>query len=258
MVRIILCITFSIFLSKISLADYVNGVAEKFEITMTKVELCTGAPLANEHDVTCTGATLVGEGSMTFDIASVEAGSAVGTFVATTGLPIGTTFTHAKPTMTRTFTLRGSVEIDGNCTCRTESSSTFNTNASFGKYRSFQAGSCTGTAEDQTLYLPSDSTNHYVCYNSACSSGNSDAVVAKDPTADGRDYTYGLSMEDVPVTQDTFSMIYRLETPYTVGAVAPKINISFATLTALGAEEFTDGLCYVDVFYPRAVFTITD
>jgi hypothetical protein len=255
MIRIILCITFSIFLSKISLAASANGVAEKFEITMTKVELCTGAPLTNEHDVTCTGATLVGEGSMTFDIASVSAGSAVGTFVATTGLPIGTTFTHVKPTMTRTFTLKGSVEIDGNCTCRTESSSTFNTGASYGKYKSLQAGSCTGSAEDQTLYLPTDGTV-FLCQEAACTTTGITNTVVKDPT--GLDSSYGLAMEDPAVSQDTFSMIYQLASPYTVSAVAPKINISFATLTALGTNEYTDGKCFVEVYYPRAIISVTD
>ena len=255
MIRFTLLIIFIISFSKNVAAVYVNGVAEKFEITMTKVELCTGAPLANEHDVTCTTATVVGEGTMTFDIASVTAGASVGTFVATTGLPIGTIFTHIKPTMTRTFTLRGSVQIDGNCTCRTEASSTFNSGASFGKYKSLQAGSCTGTAEDQTLYLPTDGTN-FLCQEEACTTTGITWNIDKDPTS--FNYSYGLAMSDPTVSEDSFSMIYKLETPYTVSAVAPKINIAFATLTALGTNEYTDGKCYVEVYYPRAIISITD
>ena len=255
MIRFTLLIIFIISFSKNVAAVYVNGVAEKFEITMTKVELCTGAPLANEHDVTCTTATVVGEGTMTFDIASVTAGASVGTFVATTGLPIGTTYTHIKPTMTRTFTLRGSVQIDGNCTCRTEASSTFNSGASFGKYKSLQAGSCTGTAEDQTLYLPTDGTN-FLCQEEACTTTGITPTINKDPSV--LNYSYGLAMSDPSVSEDSFSMIYKLETPYTVSAIAPKINIAFATQTALGTEEYTDGKCYVEVYYPRAIISITD
>ena len=98
----------------------VTGPATTYKITMKKIELCTGAPLADEHDTTCTGAVVVGTGDTTFDISSVTAGADVGNFVSTAGLPIGTKFTHAKPTMNREFTIKGYAEADSNCFCRTE------------------------------------------------------------------------------------------------------------------------------------------
>ena len=88
----------------------------------------------------------VGTGNKTFDVASVTAGAEVGSFVSTAGLPIGTTFTHAKPTLTREITMKGYVEADSNCWCRTESDSTYNSTT--GKYKSLQYGVCESSEAD--------------------------------------------------------------------------------------------------------------
>ena len=111
-----------------------TGVATVYKVTLQKIELCTAAPLADKNDTTCTGTTTVGTGNKTFDVASVTAGTEVGSFVSTAGLPIGTTFTHMKPTLTREITMKGYVEADSNCWCRTESDSTYNSTT--GKYKS--------------------------------------------------------------------------------------------------------------------------
>ena len=123
----------------------VTGPATTYKITMKKIELCTAAPLADEHDTTCTGAVVVGTGDTTFDISSVTAGADVGNFVSTAGLPIGTKFTHAKPTMNREFTIKGYAEADSNCFCRTESDSTY---GSVNKYYALQWGVCEANATD--------------------------------------------------------------------------------------------------------------
>ena len=94
---ILFCINFS---SQVFAAN-AAGVASIFKITLTKIELCTAVPLDGKNDTTCTGSTTVGTGNKEFDVASVDAGAQVGSFVSTAGLPIGTTFTHAKPTMSR-------------------------------------------------------------------------------------------------------------------------------------------------------------
>ena len=54
------------------------GEATVYKVTLTKIELCTAAPLSSKTDTTCTGATTVGTGNKTFDVASVTAGSQVG------------------------------------------------------------------------------------------------------------------------------------------------------------------------------------
>ena len=76
-------------------------------LLLTQIELCTGAPLADEHDTTCTGSVIVGTGEKTFNITSVSAGLEVGSWLSTAGLPIGTTFTHLKPTIKREIVFKG-------------------------------------------------------------------------------------------------------------------------------------------------------
>ena len=107
------------------------GEATVYKVTMTKVELCTAAPLTNTSDVTCTGAVEVGSGSKEFDIASVTAGADVGGWISTGGLPIGTTFTHIKPTFNKEFTLKGSVEVNASLTCYTDENSTIGSNTKY-------------------------------------------------------------------------------------------------------------------------------
>ncbi len=79
-----------------SLAGGGISFAKKYEITMLKMELCTDAPLVSETDVTCTGSVVLGTGNTVFDIASVLKNEAIGTFVSSTGLPIGTTENNLK------------------------------------------------------------------------------------------------------------------------------------------------------------------
>ena len=242
-----------------------EGPATSYKITMTKLELCTGAPLSDAEDITCTGSVVVGEGSKTFDITSVSAGADVGTFANTSGLPIGTTFTHAKPTMTRTFTIKGYAPTDtdgtGNCYCRTEADATFN--SSIGKYKSWMRGVCETSQtdaetneEEQTLYLLTDGSDISICANDACSSKTDNQNYNKDVSGDTDEY--GLAMEDPAVSQDTFSMIYKFKTPYTVGITAPKISIAFGTQRGVQGNEYSDGLCVIGPYYPRVQLTVTE
>ena len=247
------------------LAAVEEGPATSYKITMTKLELCTAAPLSDAEDVTCTGSVVVGTGNKTFDITSVTAGVDVGTFADTAGLPIGTTFTHAKPTMTRTFTIKGYGPADtdgtGNCYCRTESDATFN--STIGKYKSWMRGVCETTqsaaetnAEEQTLYILTDGSDISLCQNDACSSKTDNQSYDKDVSGDTAEY--GLAMEDPAVSKDTFSMIYKFSTPYTVGITSPKISIAFGTQRGLQANEYSDGLCVIGPYYPRVQLTVTD
>ena len=241
-----------------------NGAATVYKVTIQKIELCTAAPLADKKDTTCTGATTVGTGNKTFDVASVTAGAQVGSFVSTVGLPIGTTFTHAKPTLSREFTMKGYVEIDSNCWCRTESDSTYN--SSTGKYKSLQYGVCetseadaSANAEENTFWLQTDTTGGgtTICANAACDSGSNQTTnYTKDITSlTGQ---YGLAMDDPDVNTDTFTQIYKLESNYTVGVIAPKIDIAFGTDTSLYASEWTDGSCYLDAYYVKSTTTISE
>ena len=241
-----------------------TGAATVYKVTLQKIELCTAAPLADKNDTTCTGTTTVGTGNKTFDVASVTAGAEVGSFVSTAGLPIGTTFTHAKPTLTREITMKGYVEADSNCWCRTESDSTYNSTT--GKYKSLQYGVCESSeadaaanAEENLFYVQTDTTGNgtTICANAACDSGSNQSTnYSKDSTSLNGEY--GLAMNDPDVNTDTFTMIYQLESNYKVGLVAPKMDIAFGTSTSLFANEWGSGSCYFDAYYLRSTTTISE
>jgi hypothetical protein len=250
-----------------------EGPATVYKITMTQIELCTGVPLADEHDTTCTGSVIVGTGEKTFNITSVSAGLEVGSWLSTAGLPIGTTFTHAKPTIKREIVFKGTVDAeaigddslgDANyCYCRSESDSTYNSTA--GKYKTLQYGVCEDTealalanAEENTFYVGTDTSNGTtICANAACdSASNGTTGYSKDPT--GEDYKFGLAINDPDTSTDTFNMIFKLENPYTVGLIAPTITLAFGTSLAAFAEEYADGSCFMDFFYPQSTISITE
>ena len=72
---------------------------------------------------------------------------------------------------------------------------------------------------------------------------------------------YGSAIEDPPVGQKDFSMIYKLTQPYTVGLTAPKISLDFGTTGALEAGRDGDGDdngCYVLPYFPKVNITISD
>ena len=242
-------------------ADSGQGIATQYEITMLKFELCTDAPLTTEEDVTCTGAVVVGTGSKIFDIASVSAGASVGSFVSSTGLPIGVTYKYAKPTFSKTIKVTGSVSlINPTCNCRTDTLSTFN--SAKGKYKSSINGVCdSAAAEPQEIHMQDLVTDlsNVLCLNAACSV-KSDISYSRTPLASLNNYMFGKSMENTAVGSTSMSAIYILENPYTVTAVAPKIELAFGTQKALNGFSFTGSgaQCVVDVYYPKVRIKITN
>ena len=238
-----------------------QGIATQYEITMLKLELCTDAPLTTEEDVTCTGAVVVGTGSKIFDIASVSAGASVGSFVSSTGLPIGVTYKYAKPTFSKTIKVTGSVSlINPTCNCRTDTLSTFN--SANGKYKSSINGVCdSAAAEPQEIHMQDLVTDYsnVLFLNAACSS-KLDTSYSRTPLAGLNNYMFGKSMENTAVGSTSMSAIYILENPYTVTAVAPKIELAFGTQKALHGDSFTNvgAQCVVDMYYPKVRIKITN
>ena len=259
---------------------------DEYIVTMLKLELCTGAPASlvnttealSSYDVTCTGAVTVGTGSLTFDVTSVAAGQQIATFASTTGLPIGTTFTHIKPTLSREIKMRGSVTIAAGEAytgiCSTDSAATA---GSGNKYERQLAGKTSGTATLQTFYIGNDageatdrgttsqnavsSTSYRICTAQNCSSsigtgngganGSSNKWLPFDPL-------YGIAIEDVASTDTDFSLIYPLSAPYTVGPTAPKIDIAFGSSGSLSAMGTGAATCAIMPYYVKTKFTITD
>ena len=160
--------------------------------------------------------------------------------------------------------MKGYVEAENNCWCRTESDSTYN--ATTGKYKSLQYGVCESSeadaaanAEENLFYVQTDTTGNgtTICANAACDSGSNQSTnYSKDSTSLNGEY--GLAMNDPDVNTDTFTMIYQLESNYKVGLVAPKMDIAFGTSTSLFANEWTDGSCYLDAYYVRSTTTISE
>ena len=250
--------------TSVALAD--TGPASKYQITMTKVELCTGYPDSDDNDVTCTGAVTVGEGSLTVDISSVSAGVEIGTFSDTSGLPIGSTFTHIKITLNKEYTIKGYALDDTDCWCRTESDSTFH--SSYGKYGSHRAGICEADeatakskAEEQTMHITYRGTV-VQCQTPACTSDSITTTVNHSIEQDGVDMDlYGLAFDAGTSSSDTsVSIIYKLSSPYTVGIAAPKIVLGFGVSTAINSYEWHENndKCLVFPYYPRVDITITD
>ena len=291
-----LFLLFALLLSSISLQASAAACAvaqdgdcsqpDEYIVTMLKLELCTGAPASlvnttaalSSYDVTCTGAVTVGTGSLTFDITSVAAGQAIATFASTTGLPIGTTFTHIKPTLSREIKMRGEVTIaygeNYKGICKTDSAATA---GSGNKYERMLAGKTSGTATLQTFYIGTDageattrgtasqnavsSTSYRICTAQNCSS----SIGTGEGGANGSsnkwlpfDSLYGIAIEDVASTDTDFSLIYPLSEPYTVGPTAPKIDIAFGSKGSLSAVSTGASTCAMTPYYVKSKFTITD
>ena len=184
-----------------------EGVATEYIVQMEKLELC--------EDSACATSTTVGDSKMKVNIASVSAGADIGTYAATTGLPLGTTFSHLRVTVSRTFTVTGTVTA-GSTDCVTDGG-TDNTATNL-----LDAG--TGTAVSTTMYLVNAAT-----YDASDgSTGGSDLTIAYSSP------TYATTMT---VSGDTAVMIYKLTSPYTVGIKSPTIKVIFNTNTAIGADD---------------------
>ena len=200
-----------------------EGAATEYIVTVKKVELC--------EDSACATSTTVGEKDMNMDIASVSAGADIGTYAETTGLPLGTTFTHLRVTIARSFTVTGTVTISSTVCATDGGTDNIATNL-------LDAG--TGTATSTSMYLVNAAT-----YDASDgSTGGSDITIAYGSP------TYALSMT---LSGETAIMIYKLTTPYTVGIVSPVIRVVFNTDTAIGA---TDDACVMWLQEPFCEITI--
>ena len=202
-----------------------TGTADTYTVTMKKVELCS--------DMNCSSATVVGTGSQAVDIASLSAGAAAGAFASTTGLTVGTSYNHLRVTLNRTFTISGTV-TDSSDTCTTDGSTEANaTTLHVGTLNN------TGAKADTTVYIVDAGT-----YNGAITMSYSNPTSAKEMTI------------GTPTT-DEMQLIYKLDSVYTVGLVAPQIKISFDTSGALGGAN-VGGTCRMWPEEPIVTISLTE
>ena len=205
-----------------------SGQANTYQVTMRQVELC--------QDTGCSNSVVVGNGSQSVDIASLTAGAEAAKFASTSGLPIGTTFTHLKVTINRSFTLSGTVTV-GSTTCTTDGNAAGTATALHTGTRGDTSG-----LTDTTLYLAN-----------AQSYGSDNSI-----NIDYNSPTYARSMVVGSPDSSQAELIYDLSKPYTVGLTAPKIKVTFNTSTALGAGIDGGNNCLMWPEEPYVSISIVD
>ena len=193
-----------------------TGEATQYRVTMKKVELC--------RDSTCTTPILVGERNMQADIASADAGATVGNFASTAGIP-GGTYTHIRITISRSIQATGSVVISGSSSCFTDGG---NDNVVDNLLPT------AATAASSTPMYLSDEDGYKV--GTGDTSASNINIVYSTPK-------YAASMS---VSGDNAIMIYKLTEPFTRLVKTPLIKISFNTENALGCEDTTSDVMWVE------------
>ena len=231
MKKILLTLLFTTLIFSNGYAASGKGEATEYTVTMKKVELCEDSACASSHTV--------GERDMAADIAAATAGADVGNFAPTTGLPMGKTFTHIRVTISRTFTVTGSVVLAGD-DCYTDGGSDSTAT------QMLDASTSSGDLASSTMIL--STAGGYT----AASGARSGALDSGNFNIDYSSPTYASSMS---VSGDVALMIYALTNEYKVGLKAPTIKIKFDTTEAIGADN---NACIMWVDEPNVVITLTD
>lgn len=219
MKKIFLILLFTFLILNKGYAATATGEATEYEITMKKVELCS--------DATCTTPITVGERDMAADIAAVDAGATVGSYASTSGIPSGT-YSHIRITISRTIQITGTVVIS-------DSSSCFTDGGTDNVADNLLVTTAT-SASSTTMYLVDDDT-----YNAVTGAGS-----GSDITIGYTNPTYATSMS---VSGDNAVMIYELTEPYTRLLKAPVIKVAFNTENAVGCEDTTADVMWVEEPY---------
>ena len=206
-----------------------SGSADTYTVTMLKVELCT--------EVTCSSPTIVAEGSQGVNIASLTAGSEAAKFGSTSGLPIGTIFTHLRVTLDRTFTISGTVTDGSNGTCTTDGSTEANATTMH-----------IGTKDDTS---GKTNTTFEIVDNGSYGSGGNISIAYSSPSS-------AVSMKVGAPAAHMMQLIYALSSSYTVGIVAPKVKVSFDVSTAVGGAVDAGGTCRMWPNEPTVSISLTD
>lgn len=219
MKKIFLILLFTFLILNKGYAATATGEATEYEITMKKVELCS--------DATCTTPITVGERDMAADIAAADAGATVGNYASTAGIPSGT-YSHIRITISRTIQITGTVVISGSSSCFTD-------------------GGTDNVADNLlvTTATSASSTTMYLVNDDKYKVGTGDTS-AENITIGYTNPTYATSMS---VSGDNAVMIYELTEPYTRLLKAPVIKVAFNTENAVGCEDTTADVMWIEEPY---------
>jgi hypothetical protein len=218
MKKIFLILLFTFLILNKGYAATATGEATEYEITMKKVELCS--------DATCTTPITVGEIDMAADIAAADAGATVGNYASTAGIPSGT-YSHIRITISRTIQITGTVVISDSSSCFTD-------------------GGTDNVADNllATTATSASSTTMYLVNDDVYAVGT--GATGSDITIGYTNPTYATSMS---VSGDNAVMIYELTEPYTRLLKAPVIKVAFNTENAVGCEDTTADVMWVEEPY---------
>lgn len=219
MKKIFLILLFTFLILNKGYAATATGEATEYEITMKKVELCS--------DATCTTPITVGETDMAADIAAVDAGATVGSYASTSGIPSGT-YSHIRITISRTIQITGTVVISGSSSCFTDGG--------------------TDNVADNLLVTTATSASSTTMYLV-----NDDSYEVGTGTTDSENITIGYTnpkyASSMSVSGDNAVMIYELTEPYTRLLKAPVIKVAFNTENAVGCEDTTADVMWIEEPY---------
>ncbi len=242
-----------IFISYIA-TSYANvtGSAAKYEVTMRKVEMCTGSTGITN----CDNAVVLGTGDKVVNIAAVDAGAAAGSYGDPALLPLGETYTHMRVTIDRKFVIKSGEQLDpsgaaSGCVTQAVTDSMYDSDEATDKYThkvSVTDDTALSSAADMNVYLENDT--YTLCADADCS------TTSAGQTNDYSSPSYATyqSTHDSD-TSDDHVMVYKLTTPYTVTLIPPVIDISFGTQDAVGAYTVSASRCAI--YGAEPVVTIT-
>ena len=241
-----------IFLGLNSNLNAETGAATVYKIIMKKIELCESSTGVDN----CVGAIVLADRELEIDIAAATAGAAAAAYGDVTLLPLGTTYTHMRTTISRKFTVSADITVAGISTpCRTYTAAKYpGDHAAAGNeiHTHRPAMTPNTTQAEMVTYLINDKAS--VCTAVNCSSTSDDVDITY---AQGTGSSTFQTQHADGSTGTDHVMIYTLATPYTVALIAPVLDISFATQAAVNASEIgTTNLCNIEPVEPVVTISI--
>ena len=219
---------------------------------MKKIELCESSTGVDN----CVGAIVLADTELEIDIAAATAGAAAAAYGNVAFLPLGTTYTHMRTTISRKFTVSADITVSGIGTpCRTYADAKYPGNhaAAGNEIHTHRPAMTPNTTQAEMVsYLVNDQFT--VCTAANCSSVSND----NDNTYAQGTGSSTFQTQHADGSEETdHVMIYTLEAPYTVALIAPILDISFATQAAVNASEIGEtNLCNIEPLEPVVTISI--
>lgn len=258
--RILFLLIFVLFSLNVSAQKF--GNADRYDVTIKQIDICENATITNETNFTTSGCVTLGSNDFTVDIASKSVGATFGKYTDTTGMIQGRTYRYFVPTLSRSFTITGSVNFskisDGtSAVCNTDEDASIASNA---RHLTVSAGKVGGTATPMTGYVPSATTSGVQCRNQDCSDSTGSQTFVHDiPNTKS---LYGSAIEVPTDGTGTMRMVYELSSPFTVGENVPVITMKFGTKNALETFALQDDesadTCSINAYFPKFSVTVVN